>query len=310
MSRRQTMLFIRDYNRMLGGHLKVFDYANHVAASGLFDPVLYLTPESTAQPPSALLPSEIRIVRDVVSADAYFVAGFNWEILDQAGVHLGNRPVVNLIQGLRHGLLGDARSRYLMRPALRIGVSTAATNAVAAIGVNGPLVTIRNGVDTIAIERFGTVPKSNDVFIAATKNGEMGRAIAAELEDAGVGVDLACELLPRELFLRRMGRCSVALLLPHPYEGFFLPALEAMVLGCAVVIPAIDGISDFCANGSTCRSTAYEPGALTQAAIEVIRDAALAERLRTAARTVAAEYSLGRERREFHAVLKRYLESR
>ena len=77
------MLFIRDYNRMLGGHLKVFDYANHVAASGLFDPVLYLTPESTAQPPSALLPSEIRIVRDVVSADAYFVAGFNWEILDR-----------------------------------------------------------------------------------------------------------------------------------------------------------------------------------------------------------------------------------
>ena len=163
-----------------------------------------------------------------------------------------------------------------MRPALRIGVSTAATNAVAAIGVNGPLVTIRNGVDTIAIERFGTVPKSNDVFIAATKNGEMGRAIAAELEDAGVGVDLACELLPRELFLRRMGRCSVALLL-LTHTRIFLPALEAMVLGCAVVIPAIDGISDFCANGSTCRSTAYEPGALTQAAIEVIRDAALAE---------------------------------
>ncbi len=302
------MLFVRNYRRPLGGDLKVFDYANHVAASGLFEPVLYLTAESTAEPPAALLPPGMPIVREAVSADAYFVAGFNWRILDDAGVRLADKPVVNLIQGLRHGLRSDPRSAFLSRPALRIGVSTAATSAVAAIGVNGPLVTIRNGIDTAAVERLGDVPKANCVFIAAAKRADMGRAIAAHVADAGVDVDLSCELVLREAFLRRMGRCTVAVLLPDPYEGFFLPALEAMVLGCAVVIPPIDGVSDFCANGSTCIAASYEAGALARAAIGIMRDTELAQRLTRAGRAVATDYSLERERREFHTVLRDYIE--
>lgn len=38
-----TMLFVRDFTSFAGGHLKVFDYFNHVAASGYIRPKIYIT---------------------------------------------------------------------------------------------------------------------------------------------------------------------------------------------------------------------------------------------------------------------------
>ena len=140
------MLFVRTYHGMLGGHLKVFEYMHHVRASGLFDPVLYLTPDST-QSPREWLPQDTPIFERPIDADAYFVGGFNWRILDGAGVDVSRKLVVNLLQGLRHGAAGDPRQAYLSRPALRICVSPAVYESVRESGLcNGPIAMIRNGI--------------------------------------------------------------------------------------------------------------------------------------------------------------------
>ena len=300
------MLFVRTYNGMLGGHLKVFDYLHHVAASDIFEPVLYLTPESTASP-AEYLPDVVRTVRTPIEADAYFVAGFNWRILDEAGVNLAERPVVNLIQGLRHALPGDPRGAYLPRPALRVCVSPAVFAAVEATGLaNGPLVSIPNGIDLQSLAAFKTA-KRDCVFIAAAKNPQLAHELAQLLARDSIAADVSYELIEREAFLARMAACAIAVTLPAPDEGFLLPALEAMALECAVVLPQCEGAASYAIDGKTCLSPQYSAQALA-ACVRLLRaNSALAAGLRHAATLMAAEHSLQREREQFIGALRAYV---
>ena len=301
------MLFVRTYHGMLGGHLKVFDYMHHVRALGAFEPVLYLTPNST-QSPREWLPSGTAILDRPVDAHAYFVAGFNWNLLDEAGVDLSGKPVVNLLQGLRHGIAGDPRTAFLSRPALRICVSPPVERAVRATGLaNGPIATIRNGIDTAQLAAFGASARDPRVFIAGIKDPDAARQIAAALQSRGVPYDLCVESLPREPFLRRMAACRVALTLPDPHEGFFLPPLEAMAMGCAVVLPHCPGASSYCIDGQTCLSPPPGIEAAANAAALLHEDAALRERLRAGAADAVRRHSLENERAEFGAALRAYV---
>lgn len=300
------MLFVRTYNGLLGGHLKVFDYLKHVAASGLFEPVLFLTPDSTASP-QEFLPEGVRTVRSPVEADAYFVAGFNWRILDEAGVNLAERPVVNLIQGLRHASPGDPRGAYLPRPALRICVSPSVFAAVEATGLtNGPLVSIPNGIDLQFLTAFKTA-KRDCVFIAGAKNPQLAHELAQLLARDSIASDVSDELIERKAFLARMASCAIAVALPAPDEGFFLPALEAMALECAVVLPQCEGAASYAIDGKTCLSPQYSAQALA-ACVRLLRaNSALAAGLRHAAKLIAAEHSLQREREQFISALRAYV---
>ncbi|MBD2484156.1 hypothetical protein [Planktothrix sp. FACHB-1365] len=44
---RQSILFYRDYGGFTGGHLKVWDYFNHVQFSKRYSPSIYFTPQSS-----------------------------------------------------------------------------------------------------------------------------------------------------------------------------------------------------------------------------------------------------------------------
>lgn len=302
-----TMLFVRTYQGMLGGHLKVFDYMGHVAASALFKPSLYLTPQSV-KPPAGLLPQTVRVFDRPVEAAAYFVAGMNWQLFDQAGVDTNGKPVVNLVQGLRHALPGDPRRAFLTRRALRICVSPAVEQAVRATGLaNGPLLTIRNGLDISALCAFNAPVKHERVFIAGVKNAAVAQALAQELTIRGIETDTCCTLIPREEFLARMGRSRIAVCLPDPHDGFFLPALEAMALDCVVVMPHCEGAKTFCIDGTTCVATAYTPQALADAVARVWSNDGLENALRLAGKSIAAEHSLERERQAFIAALTEYV---
>src|SRR5262249_3269937 len=128
----RTMRFVRNFAQFRGGHLKVFDYFNHVAQSGRFTPVLTLTGRSLKDDTNPWVRAGIPFSETFGSADAYFVGGMDWDMLDQAGVVLEGRPVINLVQHVRHALPTDIRHRFLRRPALRICVSEEVSDALRA----------------------------------------------------------------------------------------------------------------------------------------------------------------------------------
>lgn len=292
---------------MLGGHLKVFDYMHHVRASGIFEPILYLTAISTHSP-REWLPQDTEIVDRAVDADAYFVGGFNWQLLDEAGVDLSAKPVVNLLQGLRHAASGDPRTAFLSRPALRICVSPAVYERVRESGLaNGPLAMIRNGIDLDYLSGFAREGKHRRVFIAGSKNPQAASALASELRARGVENECCIELLPRAAFLSRMSACDVVVALPDPQEGFFLPPLEAMAMGCAVVLPNCPGASSYADDRRTCLSPPFEIGAIAAAVSELLADGDMFARIRDAGMEIAAKHSLTRERTEFTAAMREYV---
>ncbi len=146
------------------------------------------------------------------------------------------------------------------------------------------------------------------VFIGGLKNAIAARACAEALRSAGAEADLCDEAIPRGEFLQRMKACEVAILLPDPVEGFFLPALEAMALGSALVVPDCVGARSFCRDGDNCLMPDYEPPAMASAALELLRDQAMRTRLQLEARKTAGQFTLERERAQaveaFHEVIK------
>jgi glycosyltransferase involved in cell wall biosynthesis len=299
------MLFVRRAGVVNGGQIKVFDYAKHVRSCGLFDPYLYLTPESTPLDPSLDFDGLGR-ADDPDEADAFFLAGFDWRVLDAAGVRVGDRSVVNLIQGFAHATPGDDRYAFLERPALRVCVSRAVADAIAQTGrVSGPIVTIENGLALppapAGLERAGRV------VVAGAKNPEMARSVAAGLERRGIPVDVLAEFVEREAFLDAFAGARIAAVLPHEREGFFLPALEAMARGCAVVVPDCLGTRTFCIDGESALVCEYRADAIVAAVVRLWEQPALVEALVAGGLARAAEHSLERERSEFLTALTSYV---
>ena len=302
---RPTMLFVRYFPGLLGGGLKVFDYVGHVAASQRFEPVLHLRPGSVD--PSRYLPSNIRLVDRPAPADAYFVAGADWRFLDEAGIDTRDRPVINLIQGFRHLREGDPNYEFLSRPALRVCVSEALALALRASSrAGGPIVAVSNGLDVRALAPLRGVA-GDRVFIAGLKQIALARQVAERLVHAGIDVDCSVERVSRDEFLARIAASAVTVALPFDFEGFYLPALEAMALGSVVVIPHAPGPATYCIDGENAIVTTYDPDELAAAAMRALHDREHRAVLRAAGLRVAGEHSLERERAAFHALLDRYL---
>jgi hypothetical protein len=298
------MLFTRHVPGLLGGTLKVFDYLEHVRLSGRFEPILYLRAGSVDI--SAYVASSVRVVDAPLETDAYFFAGSDWTVADQAGFSLENRVVINLIQGFRHLDPREPMHAHLTRPAVRICVSEPLARAIRASGLaNGPLLCVPNGIDVARVTSFAA-SRAERVFIAGLKRPELARAVAAKL--AGTEVDLCIERLPRDAFLARMGRCAVTVALPFSFEGFYLPALEAMALESVVVLARADGPASFCRDGVNAVVTADDAAMLAAAARALLAEPARQERLRGAARETARAHDLQHERRAVLALIDQLIE--
>lgn len=296
----RRLLFHRDFRRYSGGHGKVWDYFTHARAHPGWNAVAYLTPDSVAADNpwhAAAVPTEARWQPE--AADALFLAGMDWAALpsDAPG-----RPVVNLVQAVRHADPGHPLYAFLSRRAVRICVSQAVADAILSTGrVNGPVRVIEAAVDVPrgagAQDTVGT-----EFFIGALKRQRLGNELADALRAAGHSVDVADHWLPRSEYLSRLASARVAILLPVPAEGFYLPALEAMVLGRAVVVPDCIGNRAYLEPGGN----ALVPEPTVSALLEAAFAAAIPERhaaLVHAGRATAARFSLARERDAFHGVL-------
>lgn len=301
MINKRTVLFYRNYKRFSGGQLKVRDYFYHVNQSPQHRAEIFLSPESA---PENIWTGEPGLVGtyDPEGADVLFLASKDWKYLDPYPNIERRKPVINLIQGMKHANPGDPRFQFLSRRAVRICVSAdVATSLQASNACNGPIYLIPNGID------FTDLPspqeRSIDVFIAGLKQRHLAKDLASRLRAAGLSVDCATKRVTRSDFLNRMAQSMIAVVLPSMSEGFFLPALEAMALGCAVVCPDCIGNREFCIDQETCLMPLPSLPALEQSVHAVRRETALRSSLIAAASAMCKRFDIGREREEFLKLL-------
>jgi hypothetical protein len=307
----RRVLFRRDFRNFTGGHLKVWDYFNHAGAAPDHRAEIYFTPETRwdATNPWSAWRAQALQTWEPAAADILFLGGDDWLGLPAAERGHFARPIINLIQHVRHGDPADPLAAHLANRAIRICVSAEVEAAIRATGrANGPTFVIPNGVDVAAAR---PIPASAERPIQWLIGGIKEPAIARELGRAMAGlvgserVEVLTSPLPRGEFLELLAQAHRAILLPRPTEGFYLPALEAMALGTLVICPDCVGNRGFCRDGETAILPASRDVDAWLAAVararglSVERAAAIAGN----ARMVAAEHSLARERAAFHEVL-------
>ncbi len=303
----RIVLFHRKYRRFHGGHLKVWNYFNHVLAAPGFDARVLFDANSSwdqSNPWSHARESVIDSL-EFVEPDALFIAGRDWQRLDEFGLLDKGLPILNLIQHVRHAEEWSIQSRYLGRRAIRICVSDEVAEAVSAQGSVGPIVVIPNGVDVDIMEQFKAPERPTDLLIAGLKQPVLAGQLAEQLAIPGRSVEVLTEHLPRETFLEAMHRARVTLFLPNSEEGFYLPALEGMGLGTIVVCPDCIGNRSFCLPNVTAYRPEFHIDALAAATVSALsltqEDAAP---LIASGREMARRHSLAAERLAFTNLLE------
>ena len=310
----RTVWFHREYTRLRGGHLKHSHYYGHVARMAGFEPRITFTGEPADEPlarerlalwPPGLAGAAVRWAPR--SGDVLFVAGVDWRYLAMEGLDDLRNPRINFIQHVRHAHEGTELFGYLAHRAVRICVSQAVADAISATGrVSGPVLAIPNGIENLA----GTRRRDDSGFerrslvVAGYKQPDLARALAGRLAAANVEHLALTDFRPREQYLGLLAGCGVAVCLPRAEEGFYLPALEAMALGCIVVTLDCIGNRGFCRHEWNClvaEPTVESLAAMTERALKLPDWAR--EYMLQQARATAAEYSLEAERKRFHAVL-------
>lgn len=268
---------------------------------------VYFTPESVWDQGNPWLPLKAEALSRFApqAADVLFVAGMDWQpLLPVLAQKDFSRPIINLIQHVRHADPALPLYGFLQQPAIRICVSVEVQRAIEATGrVNGPVVTIPNGIDLSALMPVPWDQRDVDVLIVGGKQPQTARALAAALSDGRRIVRVAAGMLRSE-FIVLLARARTVVCLPTPTEGFYLPALEAMALGCLVICPDAVGNRSFCRDGDTCLMPLTSVDALCRAVItlEQWTDAARAH-LRQRGLMEAARHDLSDERRAFQALL-------
>ena len=217
-------------------------------------------------------------------------AALSQDILDSS------KPIINLIQHVRHAEPGEDVYPFLKNKAIRVCVSREVELAIQDIA-NGPVITIANGIEIPEIKSN----KTDEVYIAGYKNQPLAKALANHLAIKG-----QIEHLPRQKFLHQLAAARIAVLLPHPSEGFFLPALEAMRLAEITIVPDCIGNRSFCIDFAydqgNCLMPSYDLdgliGAIHQAK-EILRDKDSLNKLKTNSIATVNKHSLRHERQQF-----------
>jgi glycosyltransferase involved in cell wall biosynthesis len=238
--------------------------------------------------------------------DVHVLGGKDWgrgkpdDLVDRA------RPVINLVQNVRHAREDHPHHSFLDRPAIRICLSPEISEAVAATGrARGPVLTIPAALDLDRLPAPRPAEARDlDCLVLAVKHPDLGAAVARRLSAARRGVRLVDRPVPRAELLDAMARARVTVLLPNPEEGVYLPALEAMALETIVVCPDAVGNRSYCRDGETC----FVPGRSEDALAEAARAALAAApgevaAMLGAAASLAWSRTLQQERARFLAVL-------
>jgi hypothetical protein len=306
---KQLVLFHRDFRAFTGGHLKLWDYFNHVASSPAYEPRIAFSLETRWDSTNPWSGSRGYVVEwQPGKADLLFLAGTDWRVVPEAEREHYRKPIINLIQHPRHAEPKSELRAFLKNRAVRICVSEEVAEAIKATGeVNGPVFVIPNGIDLTALpEGKSWDERASDVLICGLKAPELAREVQAALADQSRTVQCLVDRIPREDYLARVRDAKITVFLPRPVEGFYLPALEGMAVGTIVVCPDCIGNRGFCQDGVNCFRPSYNSAEIAAAARAALgQDKTDRAQMREQASITAQEHSLQHERDAFSRILAR-----
>ena len=292
--------FYRDYQRYTGGHQKFKDYMQHIAE--LPNVECHLYSKNTCDVMPNLFSSVPNVVIDETyepeKADVVFLAGMDWNAYLPKRTE--GQQVVNLIQHVRHGDKKNPLFKFLQYEALRICVSEEVRQAILPYA-NGDCVTITMGHTIPVLD----ADKQWDLYILGKKNPTFANRIKAWAKKQGIVVKADIGLVERDAVFDNLSKAKVALVLPNPTEGFFLPGIEAMGLSERVVVPDCVGNRGYCAPYTNITLCNYEENDCTKAISNAL------ERLSTPLHKYekfrgnrkARSYSIDAERRELQRLM-------
>ncbi len=303
----KRVLFYRDFQRFTGGHLKVWDYFNHVAASLAYEPRVSFSPDSKWDSTNPWSDFRTSVVEwEPNKGDVLFLGGTDWRALPESQRANFPKPVINLIQHPRHADAGSELREFLKHRALRICVSEEVAEAIKQTGeVNGPVFVIPNGIDLSAAAEVSPNERKIDILICGLKAPELARDLQAALANTHGNVRAITDWMPRAEFLRHLADAKITVFLPRPVEGFYLPPLEGMACGTVVVCPDCLGNRSFCIDRVNCFSPPLNVKAIATCA-EIAQKQTDEERTRMLerAKETALMHSLMSERESFLRLLR------
>ena len=104
-------------------------------------------------------------------------------------------------------------------------------------------------------------------------------------------------------FLSRIRNARIAIALPLPRESFYLPGLEAMTAGCALVMPDAIGNRAYAVPGRNASMPAMTAEAIAGAALGLLRDPPALQALANAGIATAARHGMAQERAALYRIL-------
>lgn len=316
--KQRDVWFYRDFAEFTGGHLKHAHYYQNVQALKGYQANIVFSRKALSEHERSdrayLWPYIKSGVVDwkPVEGDLLFLAGLDWHyLLSKGGIGL-SLPKINLIQHVRHADPQTDLYGFLTQKAIRICVSQEVADAISATQkVNGPVITIPNGVDVSQISaaelniRCEDANKRQKVLIVGYKMPAIAQQVADELGRLGIGYQLVNSLLERRQFLAAISNHSIVVCCPSITEGFYLPAIEVMAAGSILIVPDCVGNRSFCIEGDTCFMPDYTASQMVQAVLNAL---SLTEpqrkKMLSSALSKASEYTLEKERAAFYSVLK------
>lgn len=261
-----------------GGQLKVRDVFEYVRQMDDFEPHVYFPPETrwTDYPGNLWLNyrDEALKVWNPVPGDILFLAGKDWGQINPDPTLRQDIPIVAIAQP-RHVRPEDPRQEFLQHRAVRVAKSQSGLDILKSHGVNGPIFCIPDAIDFSVLPSPHPDPPT-DLLIVGMKNVLMARELHLKLRrkfGAKLSIEMHDGKMPtREDFLRLLNRCRVACFFTVPpekgLEGFYLPALEAMVLRKLVICPDAIGNRDFCLANRTCILPEYNVDSYFDAVVQ------------------------------------------
>lgn len=298
----KTVLFRRDFHSFQGGHLKVFDYIDHVNSLPGFCAHLYVTPGSIPHEIWSSHPSLINSY-DPEQADALFLAGDDWQALSEYPGIECRKLVINLIQGFRHFVPGTPLFTYLSRKAVRICVSEELTTELNSTNESeGPVYAIPNCIDHSLLPDSSRFDPAR-VLIVGIKQPDLAAQLANSLHSRHINVECAIEPLSRIDFLAKISESSIIVALPFEIEGFYLPALEAMAMGKALVCPDCLGNRSFCHDKINCLMPSRDPESIEASVLHLLSNPHLTRQLQEQAFIDSQVYRIDKEKERFTQVL-------
>lgn len=300
----RRMMLRREYHGYTGGHGKFLDYIDHVASHPDWEVSIHMDEASinVAGNPFTQLCGPTQPWHPE-SADALLVGGMDWMAVPE---HLEDQvPIINLIQHVRHADPELPLRHFLHRRATRICVSQAVADAILSTGeVCGPVRVIPAAVDLRLLNDIAR-SKKGGIFIDAVKHPELGQAVASRLHSVGLQGNfyLHCERVSRLNYLEKMAQASVVIALPDPTEGFYLPGLEALAMGCALVQPDCLGSRQYAFPEQNMLEARRDADDLARLACDLLVNTPLRNQLVDAGRQTARDFDLPGERNCIHKLL-------